>query len=406
MRTPHEPSPPTTESKPPIYTIDLSLLPSERYTEVVTDFQHAIEELPLLFDAVCASFVPPVIPLWLIHFLAWLFLRRLYSTEQTQELAGISKTCGVPMYLLVAYNVLLDLLMGCTSGGILVQDDNAYAPYMCHFRTLDWGMPALRKVLVQYDFVSSPDGPVAATTIGYVGFVGVLTGVKQNLSVSLNFRPYRHASTSAIAGLEYYTHLVCVLLGFRPSVSALLRDVLLPEVQVIKSEGNNALDDIENMFQHTPSAAAYLTFCTGRSTTIIEKDFRSAHIRRSEEFAAVTNHDLATESRNHSQERSAIPAQRFLNIGMQDLIDESKSRKRCLVRKWTAWQRKQVRNSDPSDSRSNGEARMKGVSMRDLRKWMLAYPVCNEDTHFVCVMDPMRGCVRWVRRFDDGDIGA
>jgi len=34
---------------------------------------------------------------------------------------------------------------------------------------------------------------VIASTIGYVGFVGALTGVRKGLSVSLNFRPYHNA---------------------------------------------------------------------------------------------------------------------------------------------------------------------------------------------------------------------
>ena len=60
---------------------------------------------------------------------------------------------------------------------------------MLHFRTLDWGMDPLRRVICQLDFTTKPHGPIFASTITYVGFVGVLTGVRQGLSVSLNFRP-------------------------------------------------------------------------------------------------------------------------------------------------------------------------------------------------------------------------
>ena len=54
------------------------------------------------------------------------------------------------MYLLVAYNVFLDLLLGCTSGGMLAKKpeqeeggEGEEEVTMMHFRTLDWSMPVL-----------------------------------------------------------------------------------------------------------------------------------------------------------------------------------------------------------------------------------------------------------------------
>jgi hypothetical protein len=32
------------------------------------------------------------------------------------------------------------------------------------------------------------------------------------------------------------------------------------------------------------------------------------------------------------------------------------------------------------------------------------YPVCNEVTHFVCVMDPAEGVFRWVQAFEEDEI--
>jgi hypothetical protein len=39
-------------------------------------------------------------------------------------------------------------------------------------------MDVLRKVVVQLEFVNEPGGEVIAKSITYVGFVGVLTGVR------------------------------------------------------------------------------------------------------------------------------------------------------------------------------------------------------------------------------------
>jgi hypothetical protein len=176
----------------PTYRIDLSLPPSERYTQLATDFAPKMQEITPLFDEVLAEVIPWP---WLRRFIEWisaLFLRRVYSPEETQELRGIAKASGVSLYFLVALNVLLDSLMGCTSGGALTKsekrkeaennrDGDEQTPRMMHFRTLDWGMDELREVLVALEFVKSKsEAPekVIARTISYAGFVGVLTGVR------------------------------------------------------------------------------------------------------------------------------------------------------------------------------------------------------------------------------------
>jgi hypothetical protein len=162
---------------PPTYTIDLSLPPAERYVQVAQDFQSQLRDLTTLFDEVVSGFPIPL-SLASIKTIAKFFLRRVHSTEQTEELQGISQTVGVDMYLLVAFNVLLDLFMGCTSGGVKVFADDGMGSKMCHFRTLDWEMAKLRAVVVQWEFVDKPKGKVLARGVGYVGFVGVLTGVR------------------------------------------------------------------------------------------------------------------------------------------------------------------------------------------------------------------------------------
>ncbi|KKA20118.1 hypothetical protein T310_5891 [Rasamsonia emersonii CBS 393.64] len=177
---------------PPIYRIDLSLPPRERYVELSRLYRDELHSLTDLFDELVEAFLPNV-PVKFIRGLARLALRRLFTTEETEEIRGISQAAGVDMYLLVAFNVLLDVLMGCTSGGVRVKAEDSSHTKMLHFRTLDWGMDALRKLIVQLEYVSSPDtDEILATSITYVGFVGVLTAVRKGLSV-----PSRHSSVSA-----------------------------------------------------------------------------------------------------------------------------------------------------------------------------------------------------------------
>lgn len=172
---------------PPRYTIDLSLTPSQRYVQLATDFKPVLSSLDLkrLFDDV-AYVLLPWLPVSGVRFLSRLMLRKVYDAEETEELRGISRACGIEMYLLVALNTFLDLLMGCTSGGVRIKEGVDVETKMLHFRTLDWGMDELRKLVVQLDFVKSPGGDVIARSITYAGFVGVLTGIR---SVEV---PYHH----------------------------------------------------------------------------------------------------------------------------------------------------------------------------------------------------------------------
>lgn len=161
---------------PPKYTIDLSLHPSARYVQLATDFKPLLSSVAGLFDDIVHSFHPHM-PTSLARLFARLMLRKVYSAEETAELRGISEACGVQMYLLIALNTFLDLFMGCTSGGVRTRDGKD-ATKMLHFRTLDWGMDGLRKLVVQLEFVSEKGGRVIARSITYAGFVGVLTGVR------------------------------------------------------------------------------------------------------------------------------------------------------------------------------------------------------------------------------------
>jgi hypothetical protein len=181
----------TTESIPiPIYQIDLSLPPHLRYITVARDFAPKMQTLTYLFEEILESITPNKFLRHTIETLAGIFLFRVFSKEETQELKGIAKASGVRMFLLVALNVLLDSMLGCTSGGVVVAPKKGKGEAvsgdgdggrMMHFRTLDWAMDGLREVLVVLEFVrSKSEEPekVVARTVTYAGFVGVLTGLR------------------------------------------------------------------------------------------------------------------------------------------------------------------------------------------------------------------------------------
>ena len=93
--------------EPPRYTVDLSLPPRKRYQHIAADFKPQIATLPALFDEVVQDLRANV-SVERVRWLARLLLRRVYSKEESEELRGIQEVTGIEMYLLVAFNVLLD----------------------------------------------------------------------------------------------------------------------------------------------------------------------------------------------------------------------------------------------------------------------------------------------------------
>ncbi|UKZ96196.1 uncharacterized protein TrAFT101_010998 [Trichoderma asperellum] len=379
----------------PTYRIDLSLPPAERYVKLASDFAPRMKEITPLFDTVLGSIVPWTFLHSIIKFAAFLILRRVYSYEETQELVGISKASGVDMYFLVAFNLLLDSLLGCTSGGVLTRlkkgemdpaEGQAHAERrarMMHFRTLDWAMPELRSVLVVLEFVRSKSKEpqaVIARTVSYAGFVGVLTGVRQDLSISLNFRPNHNCST-----LSLRIHQCLVLFGVQPSISSVLRQHFLhPERHHLSI--NNVITSITR----TRAAPCYVILCSGTETTVVQKDLVNAQTRSAVDFIVHTNHDFAPANQSdqaYSQKESSSI------LGMEILVEESEERKDCILSKWTALAKRQQR-----DSKRGRGGESPAIFEHTLQKWVKAYPIMNECTHFGCILDPGTGTIRWLER--------
>ncbi|MBE7181367.1 MAG: hypothetical protein INR71_09210 [Terriglobus roseus] len=372
---------------PPVYQIDLSKPPAERYVELATDFREQIIELPSLFDEVVQS-VHPLVNVDVVRKFARVLLRRLHSDELTEELRGISRVTGVEMYLLVCFNSLLDILMGCSSGGVRAQCTDG-GVRMLHYRTLDWGMDALRKVVVHLEFVDKPRGRVLARSVTYVGFVGVLTGVREGLSLSLNFRPNHNNPKSLVSQALFRGHQLLVLLGRRPSIASRLRDLVLPSPQ-----DTGPLPDLSVITHDFPSVtttAAYIIASDGETTTVFEKDRATAEVSSATAFIAATNHDAAIDG-DGDNTASESRAFREGYSPIQQLLEESVDRKECMSRLWTRHEKAFVRRNPQSE---DGVYAAEG----DVVKWVQKWPITNEMTHYACVMDPALGAVVWLRRW-------
>ncbi|EWY84458.1 hypothetical protein FOYG_11911 [Fusarium oxysporum NRRL 32931] len=392
----------------PKFTVDLSQPPEARYDHIVPHFKTAVDscDLPSLFytllDELVGKFAGKIMAA-----VSPLIMRRVHSKEENAELVGISKAIGIPMHILVAFNVLLDLLLGCTSGGArtLDPDSGGKATTMLHFRTLDWGMHQLRNIIIELDFVCTPGGPVIATTIGYLGYIGVLTGVRQGMSLSLNFRPY-HAAETLRQRLSYRYNQAMVVLGYRQSISSSLREILLgdstiPERQSDEAhETDNVGPDLQNQYvQHiltklstSNSTAAYLILCQPDRVFVIEKDHRSASIRESDTFLTAYNHDVKDEDNPaHLQQAAAELAEGDDATGMADLVAYSLERKHDLDELW----RKRVRAC-----KRRYKLRNDVVTRADVIKFLQNDMIRNEETHYAVIMDPKEGKVTWRRAYE------
>lgn len=428
---------------PPVFRINLSLPPCKRYEELTLLYRDRMRSLRGLFDELIQS-ISPNIPLKPVHWLARLFLRRLYTVEETEELRGISRVTDIDLYLLIALNTVLDLLMGCKSGGVRTTDGNSPTK-MLHFRTLDWLMDPLRDLIVQLEFVRDDDPQkVLATSITYVGYVGVLTGVRKGLSASLNFRPVHDTSRN----FAFYSNHLLVLLGFRQSISSLLRQCIFsfPSGSQARNPPLSTLSEIEANVPGLPTTAAYFIFSDGARTVTMEKDYGTAVVRSSSSFIVVTNNDqdpgstppeiIAEDKRRRHWGLSLVSNNDEMMI---DLIEDSNERRECMQTKWDREVQRQMhlrerserqkaergQINQPQGTRSSQRLRQRREEKQETERqqliesdcdspavaitpweaisWLTTPPILDETTHYATVMDPKEGKVVFARRYDPSE---
>ncbi|KAF4992503.1 hypothetical protein FDECE_13692 [Fusarium decemcellulare] len=400
----------------PKFVVDLSKPPEDRYAHIVPHFQNAVEScnLPDLFDELLHDLAGNTLGKALAA-VSRVLMRRVYVSEESAELKGISKAMGIPMHIMVAFNVLLDLLLGCTSGGARTIDPNSYsspwATRILHFRTLDWGMDRLRRIVVELDFVRHAGGPVVATTVTYLGYVGVLTGVRKGLSMSLNFRPY-HARETLRERVAFRWHQAMVVLGYRQSISSVLRGFLLDplpgdktdlqrgklpvdaDVDLSDAQGPH-IQDILTTLSTSRSTAAYLIFCLPEKIYIVEKDHKKASIRESDTFLTAYNHDARDEADPSQLQQAAQDLAAGEDAtGMADLVAYSVERKNHLDELW----QKRVR---ACKRRHKQEGQV--VTLRDVIQFLKDDEISNDETHYAVIMDPTDGKVIWRKLYESDE---
>jgi hypothetical protein len=138
-------------SQPPIYRIDLDVAPRERHREICSDYKAKVVNLVPIYHELLGCMRFPR----LFDVLAKYLLRRVHSSEENEEIRGIAELTGMPRHLVLAYNTFLDLLSGCSSGGVRVCDagEDGKSDGIVHFRGLDWEMEPLRQLMICVEYV-------------------------------------------------------------------------------------------------------------------------------------------------------------------------------------------------------------------------------------------------------------
>ncbi|KAL0059063.1 hypothetical protein AAF712_014240 [Marasmius tenuissimus] len=358
-------------AQPPLYQIDLSLPPKERYKEISCDYKTRLQRISPLYDEILDYTTFP----WLFKGIAKLLLRRVYSEEENDEITGISETTGISKHLVVAFNTFLDLLSGCVSGGTRVVDaagSNGTSGKVVHFRGLDWEMDVLRSLTICVEYIR--DGQVVARGVTYAGYVGVLTGVREGLSISLNYRPTPEKSRRFL-----YLHYLLVVTGKRPTNPSRLREILLSPQPPPSSQ-----QALEAALVKYPSSPCYLTFCTPEEIFVFENGLRKPTTHTSTSFLAVTNHDRHMEAWDEEQWAAFVKSQVRTGNAVRDLVVDSVERKKCMCSLW---------------EKSLGAG---SLTVVDIIGWLQRKPLQRMHSLFVCDGSRLSGGgLLWVKTYDE-----
>ncbi|CAD6456885.1 f4efb8f9-9278-40ae-bf31-473d3c0b0e88-CDS [Sclerotinia trifoliorum] len=382
------------------YTIDLSLPASKRYEKIAVDFKEQLCGLPKELDETLRLWLKNSFLVFLFKLFAFLFIRRLYSAEEMEEVKGIAKISGANVRFLVALNVMLDSLMCCTGGGVLVNsDDDVQDQSMMHLRLLDWDLDGLRDMLLVLEYVNSNSSTptrVIARSITYAGYVGILTGVRENLSLSMNFRP-----ESSWPTLPLLFHQFRVLAGFSPSIATIFRSLIIAPI------GSTLPSIVEaaRVLSNDTFSPCYIILSNGFSTLIMEKYRDRSYVRSSSSFIVQTNHDVFLWQARHLladhdghpfpvPQPNPYPApptgSAFGDPGMYEKYQaywghkDSIDRYNSLRENWMAI--------------PEGIGTKRSAEIEDVKSWMRSKPVGNTRTHFMCLMDPINGEIPWLER--------
>ncbi|KAJ8065802.1 hypothetical protein OCU04_006465 [Sclerotinia nivalis] len=212
----------------------------------------------------------------------------------------------------------------------------------------------------------------------------------------MNFRPKPSWPT-----LPLRFHQFLVLAGFRPSIATIFRSLIIAP---IGSTLPSIVEAARILSNHTFSPC-YVILSDGFSTLVMEKDQHISYVRSSPSFIVQTNHDIflwQAQNRLADHDGSPFPVPQlnpypappsgsayngpgvFEKYQQYWSREDSIDRYNSLLEKWMAIPK--------------GIGTKPSAEIEDVKSWIRSEPVGNTQTHFMCLMDPVKGEIRWLER--------
>lgn len=178
----------------PIIDINLDLPPEQRWnhlrlnTEIVDEIRLHAEELGIY----SRNIWPRALIRFVFFLVRWLILP-LFSFSG--DIFALARLYAIHPSELFLANIIYEISGGCTSFVCTDRSDLHQRPI--HARSMDWPFRPLAKHSVQFRWYKG--GHIIFHSVGWIGQVGIMTGVKPGaFSISLNAR-YPHDNPSKLA---------------------------------------------------------------------------------------------------------------------------------------------------------------------------------------------------------------
>jgi len=244
-----------------------------------------------------------------------------------EELKSISDRASISLSKLILMQLCYEMFSACTSTGFKFNGKNV------HYRTMDWDMPNLKHTTIEVEFKKHGKTLFIAPT--FVGYVGVFTGVAENLySVALN---YRRSKGTLLGNVMKALSMVW-------PVGYLLRHSL--------EQGYNINQLIKIMSETELISPCYITIVSPKNdTTVLVRDPKSLVEKR-------TNNECLIQTNNDSVSNYNI-----------------------------------LYSNERIEAAKNIISNLKCNSYYDILKAFFIFPIINEETVYVSIMDPKTGFV-------------
>jgi len=170
----------------PWYTVDLDKDPSDRWTEIATDYKANITTLiTVIKEFIYGLTGSSKVIDWVDNNMgAW---DSKLPSPYKEEIASIAEITGLPLGEVVLYNIFYEIFTVCTS--IVAQDNNNK---LYHARNLDFGLflgwdvnthdwavtEKLRDIIININWTRN--GTTVYKSVNFAGYIGIYNGVKKN----------------------------------------------------------------------------------------------------------------------------------------------------------------------------------------------------------------------------------